>query len=112
MASLGLKINFDADGCTIHTKDELIGRAIRKGNLYKLDVSQQLNTACAHATHTNETDAEIWHHRLGHIAVSGLNEMIDKKLVSGLDLPNNVTTPLCTGCALGKVHRSSLPNHP
>ena len=58
------------------------------------------------------TSQELWHYRLGHTALSTLNNMADRDLVTGFDFPkrrkkyNVKESNFCAPCNIGKQVRA------
>lgn len=52
----------------------------------------------------------IWHKRFAHANSNTIKKMLAQQLVSGLELVNEIGShsELCSGCAAGKMHRSSF----
>ena len=51
-------------------------------------------------------DAAVWHRRLGHIGDSGLQRLVSRKLIDGLDVKGPIAHPtLCVDCIYGKHAR-------
>lgn len=57
--------------------------------------------------HTN-SQARLWHMRLGHFHTKGLQRMINSEVVKGLP-PFRFSRYTCNGCQLGKHSRTKLP---
>ena len=62
-------------------------------------------------TQTEETQANVsvmslkcWHERLGHLNARALKELIDRQLVSGIEVNDN-SSFFCGACQAGKAHR-------
>jgi hypothetical protein len=99
---------------TLITKD---GKSIAKGtkisnNLYKMKVSVRE----PNATHTKKYTAtpqtfmsnepsqswETWHNRFGHISYSGLQKLLDLKLVDGFTVDTRTPKTDCVACTEAK----------
>ena len=83
------------------------------GNLYELNLrphtgSADLPTALLSAPAA--VDAATWHRRFGHIGDTGLQRLVSKGLVDGLDIrgPSSCST-LCLDCVYGK--HADNPSH-
>ena len=74
-------------------------------NLYELDVGKSPSTVLI-------ADLNIWHKRLAHIDLPVIKSMRSSETVTSLDICEVKRTGLsCTGCVLGKGHRSPIPEH-
>ena len=79
------------------------------GNLYELDLlpcAESDTPPIALLSTSGAADAATWHRRLGHIGDSGLQRLVSRKLVDGLDIkgPASCST-LCLDCVYGKHAR-------
>lgn len=78
------------------------------GNLYELNLLPCTNNdssdpPVAFLSTSRGVSAAVWHRRLGHIGDSGLQRLVSKKLVDGLDVNGPITSPtLCVDCIYGK----------
>ena len=53
-------------------------------------------------------EAELWHHRYGHLSYKGLHTLCSKEMVVGLPEIGDVKTT-CEACVKGKHHRVPFP---
>ena len=51
----------------------------------------------------------MWHLQYGHIGYSGLQKIVDKKLVNGLEVDETSPKPDCEACTEAKMHVSTFP---
>ncbi len=60
---------------------------------------------------TQAVPLSTWHKRLAHLNHQTILKMLSQGVVSGLNLTtkSTSTSTLCTGCALGKMHRLPFP---
>ena len=98
---------------TLITKD---GTTITKGNkidnnLYKMKVTTRQTIVPNTKTLANpQTFAatepahswETWHRRYGHVSYSGLQKLLDKKLVEGFTVDTQSPKPDCAACTEAK----------
>ena len=49
---------------------------------------------------------DLWHQRLGHLCEQQLKYMVNKELVTGLNLSKATKLSFCEGCVKGKMCRS------
>jgi GAG-pre-integrase domain len=62
---------------------------------------------------TEETQNwETWHRRYGHIGYSGLQKLIDLKMVDGFTVDNNSLKPDCDICVQAKQSIEHLKEFP
>ena len=90
----------------------IIAIRTKKLNLYYLDAStkhvpDQANIAIK--MKTKYTWAE-WHHQLGHIGISGLQQLQNKNLVNGMSIEDSPKELECNACIQAKQTRAPLPN--
>ena len=100
----GLTTWFHSKRCWISKGLKLLATATMTGNLYKLDIHNDSETALLANT------AELWHLRLAHIQPSTILEMAKSKIVQGLEMSSsNKSDKSCSGCVLGKARRTPIP---
>ena len=63
--------------------------------------------------HANTTDIPMdideLHHKLGHLNLQTLQEMVAKGIISGIKINTKSTSNLCKSCIQGKAHQQPLP---
>ena len=100
---------------TLITKD---GKRVAKGkkinnNLYKMDLKpQKTNKICSNNVGNNSSQSyvivepaqswETWHRCLGHVGYSGIQQMVTKSLVDGLNINIKTPKPDCQACTEAK----------
>ena len=100
----GLTTSFHSKRCWISKGSKLLATATMTGNLYKLDIRNDSETALLANT------AELWHLRLAHIQPSTIIEMAESKIVQGLERSTSCKSDKnCSGCVLGKARRTLIP---
>ena len=52
---------------------------------------------------------EEWHRRFGRVGYSGLQKLIDKKLIEGLNIDERTPKPDCVACTEAKLHVKPFP---
>ena len=96
---------------TLFTKDGLsVARGTKiANNLYKMNfrICKDQNSAKHTYTSAKPETWETWHQRFGHIGYSGLQCMLDEKLVEGFEVDNTSPKPDCTTCT--EVKQSVKP---
>lgn len=55
---------------------------------------------------TENTSADLWHQRLGHLNIAQLKEVIKKGIMDGVNIENNSNLSFCEGCIEGKMCQS------
>jgi hypothetical protein len=108
---------------TLVTKD---GKRVAKGqkvdnNLYKMDLRPKLPRKISSEIQTNSSQAyvvakpaqswEIWHRRLGHVGYSGIQQMVSKGLVEGLNIDMSSPKPDCRACTEAKQAEELFGKH-
>ena len=89
-------------------------------HLYKLDnfIIQKpemeipkLTTPVSHTFATTEpfTSWEMWHRRYGHLGISSIQTLLDKKFVTGLDIDLQSPKYDCEACTLAKQQVAPFP---
>ena len=76
-----------------------------KSNLYLMQASvfgDDVNVV------EKQNSPELWHRRLSHISAKGLETLVKKNAISGL---NNANLEKCSHCFAGKKHRVSFKTH-
>lgn len=93
--------------CGVHDKNERLLMKVKKSQnrLYKIEL-EETRSMCLIAQ-IGDT-VWLWHTRLGHISLSALKSISDKKIVEGLPKIIILTQP-CEGCLLGKHTRNPFP---
>ena len=93
------------------------------GTLYKLSItpvppssSPETNptpSIALAATSSRDADLVLWHNRMGHVSIHTIKTMSEQDSVHDLPiLSNSKLLQVCTGCALGKQHKSFYPSNP
>ena len=100
---------FRSNGCYVvdNTTLELELFAPRERGLYKLPGIHTSSVPEVNIVYTN-SQARLWHMRLGHFHTKGLQRMINSEAVKGLP-PLKFSRYTCNGCQLGKHSRTKLP---
>ena len=101
---------------TINSDTVATGTRINN-HLYRLDnfIIQGLGMAILkQTTHTfnalePKTSWETWHRRFGHLGISSLQTLLDKKLVTSLDIDLRSPKYDCKACTEAKQHAAPYP---
>ena len=88
-------------------------------NLYKMKLSIQKHHTSPSKSHTvmpltfvgcePALSWEMWHQHFGHVSYSGLQKLLDKKLVDGFHVDKHILTPNCVACTEAKQHVEPFP---
>ena len=100
-------VKFEQSKCWIHRRmGRLKGMGSLIGKLYQLDCEpivdcqEQASPAC-----TKDGDIDLWHQRLGHPSEGRLDNIVHKKLVTGINLLKASKMSFCQSCVEGKMCR-------
>ena len=116
----GLSLLFDGPLCSILDKNGVkiaVGKRIASNGLWRLDVRHELEdesaTAVAFMSKATSSDAsfKLWHNRLGHLSLSGMNSLVQKQMATCIDYvetSDNTEVSNCLGCIKGKSHRFAV----
>ena len=105
---------FDSHECIIVDKQDLNLdkanlkcklKANRNGNLYTLDLCQQLEEKCLISSDENSW---LWHKRLAHVNFTQLDMLIKKELAIGIPSFKVKHDFICESCQRGKQTKSSF----
>ncbi|KAI5338328.1 hypothetical protein L3X38_017599 [Prunus dulcis] len=107
----GYHLVFGSSMCNIfddYSLENLVMKvAMRKNRCYPLSLSSNdfiaLRAGVSHSTW-------IWHKRMGHLHLKGLNQLKEKEMVHGLPHLEAVNG-VCKGCQFGKQHREWFPKN-
>jgi len=103
----GLSTMFKNGKCVVKEGNDTIASGTLHGTLYKLDVP--VHTQTAPRAFVSST-LEIWHQRLAHIDSATIVNMVNKNIVTGIELDKTSSNDVkCDGCVLGKGHRNPIP---
>ena len=110
--SAGSRITCDSGQMFLRdSKNKPLAVAILRDGLYYLDRQTVFqNEANVAITIKHAWTWEEWHHRLGHIAISGLRNLHGKNLVDGFSLRDSPQDFECEACIKVKTERKSVPN--
>lgn len=110
----GGKLIYGNKSCQFYNKNgNLIVDGNLDGNLYKINAKAVLckndiaNSASASGSSWNEA-----HRKLGHISLTSLKHILNKKLVEGIKIDKDEPVPhelFCESCILAKAHRLPFP---
>jgi transposase InsO family protein len=107
MMDSGCTIKFEGDNCRIvdAAMDQTMATVKKtQNNLFPLEITKVKDKALAAK---EISSSELWHLRYGHLNMSGLKLLNQKKMVNGL--PEIGEIGLCEGCVLGKQSKLPFP---
>lgn len=105
MTGKGAEVLFENDKCYI-TKDEKtmnIGH-LTNSNLYVINTEPDYANVAS-----SKASLEVWHCRFGHINHKYVNDLSQKKMVTGMSCSKEETDQHCEACAKAKMHRVPVP---
>ena len=107
MAKLGIRTIFDLDNVYLRekTNGKLLATGSSHNNLYALDIVR--DSVPKHKALLANLD--LWHQRLAHINAETIKNISTHGVVKGIDIKPAAKITNCTGCILGKSHRSPFP---
>ena len=109
-ATKGKHVKFGQSHCWIEDANgKLCGMGSMIDKLYRLNcelATQQHNTKEHAAVISEGNDMDLWHQRLGHLCEQQLKYMVNKELVTGLNLSKVTKMSFCEGCVEGKMCRN------
>ena len=79
--SFNKTVRFDHLTCQILDKDEVIGTAIKVGNLYYLKC--HMNHEAVNVNTVKPSKTSVWHHRYGHLNLNSLRKLANESMVKG-----------------------------
>jgi len=103
----GLSVNFSKSECLVTDKKGKVSmKGIRsKDNCYMwLSQEKALLSSCLLS---KEEEVKLWHQKLGHLNLQGMNKAIYVEAIRGLPKLNNVEGSVCGECQVGKQTRMS-----
>lgn len=107
LAKAGISAQFDNQGVRLLRNGDgkiVATGSISESGLYILDVVPNSESSEISLSAT----LSVWHQRLGHVSQNAIKSMAKNNVVNGLQLTSNLVLP-CSGCILGKSHRSTIP---
>lgn len=98
----GMTVEIAEDECVVKKSGHTVATGSRRGRLLVLNVEQ--NAEC----HVVESEAELWHRRLGHVSYSNVNQMIKEGSIKGECVDPGVVCDVCaTANQIRKTFHSS-----
>jgi len=93
-------------------KTTLFTASISERNVAYLDgkVVPAVPVQSASMVSTLPADRTLWHRRFVHLHHGGVDDLIQKEMVTGLELDSSSKPdPICEPCLAGKMHRGPIP---
>lgn len=107
---LGMTTTFDGSCAKIVHKGRTVAEGKISGKVYILDavVMRQSETNKALLTVPSVDEYKLWHRRLGHIGKSGMEKLLKKDMVDGIDMKKQSINQgkICEPCLKGKHSRN------
>ena len=101
----GKVTTFSEMRCEIRdSNSKLIATGHREGSLYYIDHVGPIHQAYS-SCDDNSLKENMWHRRLGHLGVQGMQTLVNKKMVSGMNIDWKQESRFCESCVEGKSHR-------
>jgi transposase InsO family protein len=109
--SFGRQIHAQYGKITLLTEKGIaVARGIRLSNrLYQMAFTISREPADAeYAFHAQafQPSWEVWHRKYAHVSYSGLQHLLDNKMVDGFDVDTSTDKPDCVACTEAKLIRS------
>jgi len=96
MEERGAEVSFKGGKTIIKMSDKVAACGTRKSGLYHLDMAPMLDDAAV-------ASLNLWHERLGHINVAGVNRIIKNKIINGLKCSSMAVKDVCEQCVYLKA---------
>lgn len=87
-----------------NSRSKLVATGRREGSLYFLNQGGVAHLACPSSDQNNSREM-IWHRRYGHLGSGGLQTLVKKGMVNGMDFNCERGCGFCECCVEGKGHR-------
>ena len=102
MEERGAEVSFKGGKTIIKMNEKIAAFGRRKNGLYHLDMAPLSDVSAV-------ASLQLWHERLGHVNVSGVERMIKNKDIDGLKSSSMVVTDVCEPCVYGKAAMTPMP---
>lgn len=107
LATSGLSTIFESKKCWIKRNNSVLASGSLDGTLYCLDVPSD---ECKTPKALLSSSIQVWHERLAHVDPSTIRNMVNKKIVTGVNIKKSSFDNFKRdGCVLGKAHRAGIP---
>ncbi|KAJ3521915.1 hypothetical protein NMY22_g12109 [Coprinellus aureogranulatus] len=107
----GGEVGFRKGECVLRDKDgKVVGTGRKEERLYKLDARAVLTQDRANLAAPDAKTWDQWHRVMGHIGMSTLEKMYQKRMVDGFAVDEaSIPSPTCTSCLEAKLTRQPFP---
>ena len=103
-AARGKSVRFNGRECWIeNSAGEKLAEAAIEGKLYLLKCHQSTEAASV-----AEIGIDQWHKRLGHMSEQRIHEMVNKKMVKGINVGKTESLRFCEACVKGKTSKQKF----
>jgi len=102
MEAPGAEVSFKGGNTIIKISDNVFACGTRKSRLYNLDMVPLSDIAAV-------ASLQLWHERLGHVNVAGVERMIKNKDIDGLKCSSMAVKDVCEPCLYGKAAMTRMP---
>ena len=107
--SRGKRVTFQGGVISIETSSEVIAQGRLEDGLYWLDLYRKTDESAMISK--QQLSLEHWHKRLGHLSYSGIKQLVQNKMVEGIDCAAKdfaSTDKICESCLAGKQTSSKF----
>ncbi|KAH9723409.1 Integrase catalytic domain-containing protein [Citrus sinensis] len=101
---MGYSFKSENGGLKIMNETEMVMRGVKKNGLYVLEGSSVPGAAAMPAV-SDVNRTMLWHLRLGHMSIRGMQELSKQGLLCGDNIDE---LDFCENCIFGKAHRSKF----
>lgn len=102
------RVVMNKDSCHTEKNGILLAQVSRRDGLY------YMNTCVDHPsllpTVALVSDLNLWHHRMEHVHVDGIRDMMRNRVVDGLNVDQNNSKTCCERFVLSKITRAPIPH--
>jgi len=103
MEERGAALSFKRGMSIIKMNEKIDASGTRKNGLYHLDMAPMSDIAAV-------ASLQLWHERLGHVNVAGVQRMIKNKDIDGLMCSAMAVKDVCEPCVYGKAAMTPMPS--
>jgi transposase InsO family protein len=94
----------------VNKQQKVVGEAkLTPSRLYLLSAKVNLHVERANAVEVPKPSWDEWHRRFGHVAVSSLEKLHRKGMVSGFEVDTNSSPSTCEACIASKITTRPFP---
>lgn len=109
LASKGFSVSFSGSKCEVLSSEgKSIVEGSKRGKLYVMELESIFENAGI--ADGSEMDTVLLHRRLGHLSISGINQLMKANMIDGLSTDaSDLKLPFCGHCTKGKLNREPFP---